>query len=157
MVALYWDRIWETAPIGMDFLQRRDFELDGHNRINGEEMEMSRIDHVIAAGSQELWNVRSSNQPHTFHIHGAKFHVLEVEGEEPPNYLRGPKDTVFVGDDDSVKLAVQFDTHTDPETPYMYHCHIPRHEDNGMMGQFLVVEPGTEETASTTLDRHSGH
>jgi len=39
----------------------------------------------------------------------------------------------------------------------MYHCHIPRHEDNGMMGQFVVVEPGTEETASTTLDRHSGH
>ena len=25
----------------------------------------------------------------------------------------------------------------------MYHCHIMEHEDNGMMGQFLVVEePG---------------
>ena len=22
----------------------------------------------------------------------------------------------------------------------MYHCHIMEHEDNGMMGQFLVVE-----------------
>ena len=27
-----------------------------------------------------------------------------------------------------------------PHVPYMYHCHIMEHEDNGMMGQFLVVE-----------------
>ena len=27
----------------------------------------------------------------------------------------------------------------DPDNPYMYHCHILEHEDQGMMGQFLVV------------------
>lgn len=27
----------------------------------------------------------------------------------------------------------------------MYHCHILYHEDSGMMGQFVVVEPGTED------------
>ncbi|MGP3973004.1 multicopper oxidase domain-containing protein [Streptomyces sp. 8N114] len=26
--------------------------------------------------------------------------------------------------------------------PYMYHCHILYHEDQGLMGQFVVVEPG---------------
>ncbi len=45
--------------------------------------------------------------------------------------------------------------------PYMYHCHILRHEDNGMMGQFVVVEPGTEGTVATTLTggdhRGAGH
>jgi hypothetical protein len=24
----------------------------------------------------------------------------------------------------------------------MFHCHILRQEDNGVMGQFVVVEPG---------------
>ena len=35
---------------------------------------------------------------------------------------------------------MKFDKYADPKTPYMYHCHIMAHEDNGMMGQFLVVE-----------------
>jgi hypothetical protein len=26
----------------------------------------------------------------------------------------------------------------------MYHCHLLYHEDSGMMGQFVIVEPGTE-------------
>jgi FtsP/CotA-like multicopper oxidase with cupredoxin domain len=30
----------------------------------------------------------------------------------------------------------------DPTVPYMYHCHVLQHEDRGMMGQFVVVEPG---------------
>jgi len=51
-----------------------------------------------------------------------------------------------------VKVAVQFDSLTDPDSPYMYHCHVLRHEDNGMMGQFVVVEPGTEESVSRTIE-----
>lgn len=146
----------EAGTVPVDATER-DFKLEGHNRINGEEMELSRVDHVIPAGALEAWNVRSTNQPHAFHIHGATFHVLEVDGEEPSSHLRGPKDTVFVGDGHAVKLAVQFDTYTDPGTPYMYHSHILRHEDNGMMGQFVVVEPGSEDNLPTTLDGHAGH
>jgi hypothetical protein len=29
----------------------------------------------------------------------------------------------------------------DAEHPYMFHCHLLRHEDQGMMGQFVVVDP----------------
>lgn len=43
-----------------------------------------------------------------------------------------------------VRLAVEFGSYTDPNSPYMYHCHILRREDKGMMGQFVIVEPGTE-------------
>src|SRR5690606_31312616 len=109
------------------------------------------------ARALEVWEVRSAGQPHTFHIHGATFHVLEVNGSEPPPELRGPKDTVFVGPGHPVRLAVQFREYTDPELPYMYHCHILRHEDNGMMGQFVVVEPGTEGSVSTTIETHDHH
>jgi hypothetical protein len=33
----------------------------------------------------------------------------------------------------------------------MYHCHLLRHEDSGMMGQFVIVEPGIEDGVSRTL------
>ncbi len=147
----------KSVPEIPEDVTRRDFELDGHNRINGQEMDMTRIDLVIPTGALEVWNVRTNGQPHTFHVHGATYWVLEVEGEEPPAHLRGPKDTVFAGPDHSVKLAVQFHVHTDPDTPYMYHCHILKHEDNGMMGQFVVVEPGAESDARGTIEAHAHH
>jgi hypothetical protein len=39
----------------------------------------------------------------------------------------------------------------------MFHCHLLRHEDNGMMGQFVVVEPGTEESTPRTIEGHVDH
>ncbi|MDR3082814.1 MAG: multicopper oxidase domain-containing protein [Streptomyces sp.] len=48
-------------------------------------------------------------------------------------------------------MAVEFGRHTDPRTPYMYHCHILKHEDKGMMGQFVIVPPGTENSTPRTL------
>jgi len=149
-----------AAPAVPEGATERDFVLEGHTTINGEKMDMGRIDEVVPAGALEVWNVSSSSNPHTFHIHGATFHVIEVEGETPPPKLRGPKDTVYINDGHAVRLAVQFGAATDPERPYMYHCHLLRHEDNGMMGQFVVVEPGTEGSVSRKLggtDEHAGH
>jgi suppressor of ftsI len=149
-----------AAPEVPDGAAERDFVLEGHSSINGEEMDMARIDEVIPAGALEVWNVSSSSTPHTFHVHGATFHVLEVEGREPPPELRGPKDTVYINDGHAVRLVVQFGEYADPEYPYMYHCHLLRHEDNGMMGQFVIVEPGTERSVSRHLDgvdSHEGH
>jgi FtsP/CotA-like multicopper oxidase with cupredoxin domain len=40
----------------------------------------------------------------------------------------------------------------DPNTPYMYHC-LLWHEDQEMMGQFVVVEPG----GSAGAPPHHGH
>lgn len=44
----------------------------------------------------------------------------------------------------------------------MYHCHILRHEDEGMMGQFTIVEPADVESAPRRIavdganDHHGG-
>lgn len=58
-----------------------------------------------------------------------------------------------------VRLAVDFgsypDPDPDPDTPYMYHCHLLYHEDSGMMGQFVIVEPGTESQVSKELSNGS--
>jgi Putative multicopper oxidases len=37
---------------------------------------------------------------------------------------------------------MHFTDYTDPDFPYMYHCHLLWHEDRGMMGQFVVVKNG---------------
>jgi FtsP/CotA-like multicopper oxidase with cupredoxin domain len=56
----------------------------------------------------------------------------------PPNDS-GYKDVVFLPPSSSVKLMVKMTDYSDAYSPYMYHYHILEHEDDGMMGQFLVV------------------
>lgn len=38
----------------------------------------------------------------------------------------------------------------------MYHCHLLFHQDRGMMGQFVMVEPGQEAGLGEVYD-HPGH
>ena len=37
----------------------------------------------------------------------------------------------------------------DPSLAYMYHCHMLNHEDHGMMGQYVIVEPGQQPNLRT--------
>lgn len=111
--------------------------------INGRMMEMSRIDEVVEAGTVERWNVSNSdNQPHSFHVHGSQFRILDINGSEPGPGFDGWKDTVFLPVRASARIAVHFGRYADPKLPYMYHCHLIWHADQGMMGQFTVVDPG---------------
>ena len=107
--------------------------------INGKAMDKNRIDETIKRGDTEIWEiVNMSPMPHTFHIHDIQFHVLDRNGRPPAPQEMGPKDTVTVDHMEKVRVIAKFDDYTDPERPYMYHCHILEHEDAGMMGQFIV-------------------
>jgi FtsP/CotA-like multicopper oxidase with cupredoxin domain len=139
------------VPDGSDAVRSRHFDLK-LSGINGRAMAMDRVDETVTRGTTETWTVRNTNgMPHNFHVHDVQFRVLEVNGKEPPAALRGPKDTVFVPSGTTVRLAMRFDGPADPNTPYMYHCHLLYHEDQGMMGQFVVVEKGQR------AGRPSGH
>jgi FtsP/CotA-like multicopper oxidase with cupredoxin domain len=122
----------------------RSFVLGGRV-INGRLMDMGRVDEVVTVDTTEIWSVTNqSSQPHNFHVHDGQFRVLSMEGSPPPAELAGWKDTVYVAPTTTVEMLVRFETYTDPGFPYMYHCHLTVHEDQGMMGQFVVVEPGTD-------------
>ena len=112
--------------------------------INGKLMDMSRIDEIVRLGDIEIWEVANrGGQPHPFHVHLVQFQILDRNGQPPSGAELGWKDTVLVPPGDLVRIIMPFERYADPEIPYMYHCHIMEHEDNGMMGQFLVVEqPG---------------
>jgi len=125
-----------------DAAQTREFELRSR-RINDEEMDMERIDTVVSVDTTEVWEVENGHgQPHTFHVHDVQFQVLDVDGEDPPPELSGWKDTIPLPPGVRVRLIMRFEDYADPDSPYMYHCHLLRHEDEGMMAQFVVVESG---------------
>ncbi|MEU7730743.1 multicopper oxidase domain-containing protein [Streptomyces sp. NPDC040724] len=131
-----------ALPTGEDSARSRFFELK-MSGINGRKTDMSRVDETVTRGTAETWTLRNDDgMPHNFHVHDVQFRILDINGAAPPPPLRGPKDTVFVPSGSTVRIALRFDGPADPDTPYMYHCHLLYHEDKGMMGQFVVVDPG---------------
>jgi FtsP/CotA-like multicopper oxidase with cupredoxin domain len=121
----------------------RRFELGGFSRINGERMRMHVIDERVTVGTTEIWEIHSdANTYHNFHIHDVHFAVLDIDGSRPPPDLRGWKDTVYVAPGSTVRVITRFEDYTDPDSPYMFHCHVLMHEDRGMMGSFVIVEAG---------------
>lgn len=119
----------------------RVFEL-GNNLINGKSMDMSRIDAEILVDTVEIWEIINTHtQPHNFHIHDVQFQILAIGGDAPPPELSGWKDTVYTPPGVRLRLIMRFGPHTDPHMPYMFHCHLLWHEDQGMMGQFTVLPP----------------
>lgn len=120
----------------------RTFELSDGREINGLTMDMARIDEVVAAGDTEEWVVRNlDGMPHNFHVHGTAFVVAEADGRPPPAHLAGRKDTVLVRPGSEVRLVLRYGDGHRSGSPYMFHCHLLAHHDQGMMGQLLVVAP----------------
>ncbi|ARU53288.1 hypothetical protein CBR64_19475 [Cellulosimicrobium cellulans] len=136
-----------------DAVRTRTFQLSGRS-INGRSMDMSRVDEVVTVGETEVWEVTGlDDTPHNFHVHDVQFRVLDVGGEPPAPDLGGWQDTVYVQPGRVTRLLVRFEASegtTDPTTPYMFHCHLLTHEDQGMMGQLVVVAPG--ERAPSRID-----
>lgn len=107
--------------------------------INHKLFEMDEIDYHVPLDNTEIWEIKStSGFGHPFHIHDVEFHVLTINGAAPPAYQDGWKDVIFVPANQTVRFIAKFNDYSDSLKPYMFHCHIALHEDQGMMGQFVV-------------------
>jgi FtsP/CotA-like multicopper oxidase with cupredoxin domain len=131
--------------------RRMDFERkNGHWTINGEtwaEVINSGYEHVIAnpgLGDTEIWELRnrSGGWFHPVHIHLIDFKVLDRNGRAPFGYENGPKDVVYVGENETVRVLMKFGPH---RGKYMIHCHNLVHEDHDMMAQFSVGLSGGDD------------
>ncbi|MBL4580860.1 MAG: multicopper oxidase domain-containing protein [Gammaproteobacteria bacterium] len=126
-----------SMPMGM---MRRGRGRGGEFLINGNPMAMDTINEVVPVGTTEIWEIyNDSMMMHPFHIHHGQFQILDRDGVPPSPDEMGFKDTVKVGPGQTVRFIMRFENFSDPDTAYMYHCHILEHEDNGMMGQFTVA------------------
>ena len=104
----------------------------------------NKINYTVPFNSTEIWSITNSGVfGHPFHIHESEFYILDRKpkggsASAPSDYEKGWKDVVLVKSGETVRFIIKFNDYADSLHPYMYHCHIALHEDEGMMGQFVV-------------------
>jgi bilirubin oxidase len=103
--------------------------------INGQLMDMDRVDVSSRLGATEIWQVENIvGMDHPFHLHGFQFQVLDRNGVPEP--FPAWKDTVNVPKKSVVRFIVRYANYPGK---WMFHCHILDHEDHGMMGVLEVI------------------
>jgi FtsP/CotA-like multicopper oxidase with cupredoxin domain len=111
--------------------------------INDQVFDENRTDVTVKLGDTEEWTIlNKDSQYHDFHIHQTGFLVTEVNGA--PTDFDGLRDTYSLpparnGKPGEAKLIIPF---TNPEIVgrFVFHCHVVKHEDKGMMMTVEVVK-----------------
>jgi FtsP/CotA-like multicopper oxidase with cupredoxin domain len=116
---------------------------NGEWKINGmswADVIASNFQKVVAnpgANDVEIWEIenKSGGWFHPVHIHLVDFHILSRNGQRAHSYEEGPKDVMYVGENETVQAIMRFEHQ---KGRYMVHCHNLPHEDHDMMLQFRV-------------------
>jgi suppressor of ftsI len=107
--------------------------------VNGKLFDEDRMDIRVPSGNTEEWTIRNdSDDMHVFHIHQIGFQVVEINGKPVP--FTGYVHTALIPERGQVKLRMPF---TDRMIlgRFVFHCHVLRHEDAGMMANIEVYDP----------------
>ena len=129
-------------------------QLNGDFTINGVSMDMNTINVTIPLNNTEIWEFTNQSPiNHPIHIHDIQFYILDMGGNPPPPEAQGLKDTYLVPPGTTMRIITKFEDFADDTIPFMYHCHMLNHEDGGMMGQFVVVDPNA---STNDLDFENG-
>ena len=116
---------------------------------------MGVVNYHIPLDNIEIWTLTNQSPiAHPFHIHDVQFYITEIAGVAPPPNLAGRKDVVLVRPGQTVKFITKFESFCDSMGMYMYHCHMLTHEDDGMMGQFVVDCPTTVTVEEINVDNN---
>jgi FtsP/CotA-like multicopper oxidase with cupredoxin domain len=146
----------ETTPTRTLALVRQN----GQWTINGEtwaDVEATAYSRALAnpeLNGVEVWELQndSGGWHHPLHIHLVDFRILSREIDRngvllaPKPQELGPKDVVYLGENERVRVIMQFGPHPGR---YMIHCHNLVHEDHDMMGQFWVGGTGGYDPIAT--------
>jgi len=109
------------------------FQYGGSSRftINSKVFNPNVVDVTVKLGAVERWVlINKDTYFHAFHIHQGSFQVDKVRNVSMPFY--GHVDTALMPGNSTVEIIIPF---TDPIIlgTYVFHCHILKHEDMGMM------------------------
>ncbi|GAB3078580.1 multicopper oxidase family protein [Pedococcus soli] len=115
------------------------FTINGHTWDDVVASGHSLVEASPHDGDVELWEIRnlSGGWFHPTHIHLIDFKVVDRNGKPPMPHELGPKDVVYVGENETVRVLARFEG----RGKYMIHCHNLVHEDHDMMSQFEVLGP----------------
>lgn len=116
---------------------------------------------------QEWTLVNRTQSLHTFHIHQTDFTIVKLNGVAVNDSIlrdnipvgvhrvfSGPADTVgtIVGD----TVVVRFTFEPIAAGPFVFHCHVLQHEDEGMMKNVCVYDPNDPEGVNKCNRMFSG-
>jgi bilirubin oxidase len=100
----------------------------------------SVINQTIKLGAVEKWTiVNNAIFGHAIHIHDVQFKIISRSNGAVAPYESGWKDTFYLPLGSTVTVIAKFEDFASTSDAFMFHCHFSNHEDEGMMGQFLVV------------------
>ncbi len=130
----------------------RTLDLRRHNglwTINGKTWsDVVRSDHRSIVGNPqpgdvEIWRIQNEHGGwnHPVHIHLIDFQILDRNGRPPKPWERGPKDVVYLAENETVRVLTRY---RHQKGKYMIHCHNLVHEDHDMMVQYEVGSGGDD-------------
>jgi spore coat protein A, manganese oxidase len=127
-------------------VRTRDFRFERDNglwTINGMTWEDGRIRANPGLDDVEIWRFINSSGGwnHPIHVHLVDFKILDRNGQPPFPYEVGRKDTVYLGEGETIRVIAKFGPQ---QGKYMMHCHNTVHEDHDMMIAFQVGDGGAD-------------
>jgi blue copper oxidase len=124
--------------------------IEGPFTINSKSFDMDSINIYIPFNNTEIWSIVNNTMvAHPFHIHDIQFNIVDRNGLPVTGIETGWKDVVLIRPQETVRVIAKFETFFNDNIPYMYHCHLLHHEDEGMMGSFVVNSPSTTGLTNT--------
>jgi len=96
--------------------------------------------HIATGQRSRVRLINAGNLVHAIHLHGHSFRIIATDGNPVPEAAQLTKDTVLIGPAERYDLEI---AGTNPGV-WMFHCHMPNHQDNGMMTSLIyddVVPP----------------
>lgn len=130
-----------TFTLTPDTMMSAQGQVEGPFSINGVHFDMNFINVTTYLNTTEKWRISNNTGiAHPFHIHDMHFYILNINCGAVPAYEQGKKDVVLVMPMQYVEFITRFEDFADDSVPYMYHCHLLHHEDDGMMGSFRVID-----------------
>ena len=95
---------------------------------------------------QEWTLINTTSALHTFHIHQTDFTIMSVNGEPMDERLLRDNVPLGVHRDSAGKVVgdtvvVRFTFAPIAAGPFVFHCHVLMHEDEGMMHNVCVYDP----------------
>ena len=111
--------------------------VNGHTWDDVVESDFKKIVANPGLDEVQVWELenKSGGWFNPLHIHLVDYKILSRNGRPPHPYERGPKDTAYVGENETLRVIARFGPQ---KGKYMVHCHNLVHEDHDMMVQYEV-------------------
>jgi spore coat protein A len=124
------------------FVRKHDqWTINGRTWADVIASNFQRIEANPGFNAVEIWEFKNDSGGwfHPVHVHLVDFKILDRNGRPPFDYEKAPKDVVYVGENETVRVIMRFEHQVGR---YMMHCHNMVHEDHDMMVQFEVGTGG---------------